>query len=1161
MKHVYSCLLILLVILKTSAQEKIDFKDSVVKIDSFVNNEEYEKARKEIYSLQSLLKNTSIGKDRLTQLYFISKLTFISHRSGNCDSLYAQGVRELALRKEIDGVAHSQTLMAKHNLGVYLLSCGLLEEAKQELLETLDIHQQYFDRVDRTLFVTLDDLAFTCGQLNQLDSAVHFYNRLLKLFDKYGQFNNFYYHVLDNYSALMFNNGSFGKAANLFEKLAAKKKQEDDYHQFLNDYYQACLHIPDYVKAIRVITELQKVCATSPDKCSGLNYDQYESTLERARLSVMLSRYDEAINYYQQLVSEEVPVEKLGILVEAAEISARAGYIHRAIAQLSHSKQLHDVNDLTDSATYTKTIFALARLYTEAGRFNEADHILNDYISSPDSKGNNNPLLKARAYLALGNQKYLTQNYKDADMNYSYAMQLLDANDLNATREYASLLNSMGALSEALASYKTAKKRYIQAFNVIQRNEIANAELEVALASNLANILLKEQPDNDSITSLLNLSIAKQQMLTGSNHPIYANLLAKKASYHQKVYQYDSAKAGYLKAAAIYDYTVGKNNHEYIAQISNLGLLYEQMDQYDTALLYNIKAKKLYEEYFTADNPGYLLLLNNLSNLYTKLNRYKEAENLYLSLAKKQVEQIKKSFTYLSENEKQNFVAERRKFLENFKRYTIARSNHGKDSVSSDLLVAWYDLELTTKGILLSSTKKVREALFQGNDKDLQNMFSQWMLLRKQIADMNSLTASAISEKANALDSLTSQIEIVEKELSRRSSGFSQSYAQSSITFDTIKNSLNADEAAIEIIKTDLETGPVYSALFVSPDMATPKLIYLGDENTLGKDGYRYYKNSMQFKVENSVPFNTFFKRVYNQLAARGIHKIYYAPDGIYHKINLGTLYNASTKKYLLEEFEIVQLTSTKEILKKNHASLKIDWDPKKASYLLVGRPDYAIGTQQIAVASSRSFSFGTINDLPGTEEEIETITEILRKDDISSIQLMHTNATENNVKNYLDNEVIHIATHGFFIDENSDSQLSFDPMLNSGLLLSGVGDARLKEETGEDGILTAYEIMNLGISKNKMVILSACETGLGEISSGEGIFGLQRAFFVAGTENIIMSLWKVDDNATRDLMVHFYKNLIKTGNKREAFFAAQKKIKKQYKDPHYWGAFIMLGI
>ena len=101
---------------------------------------------------------------------------------------------------------------------------------------------------------------------------------------------------------------------------------------------------------------------------------------------------------------------------------------------------------------------------------------------------------------------------------------------------------------------------------------------------------------------------------------------------------------------------------------------------------------------------------------------------------------------------------------------------------------------------------------------------------------------------------------------------------------------------------------------------------------------------------------------------------------------------------------------------------------------------------------------------------------------------------------------------------------------------------------------------MNLSLSNLNLVVLSACETGLGEITSGEGIYGLQRAFFVGGAETLVMSLWKVDDAATKDLMIEFYKEYLKSGNRKASFTLAQRKIKKKYKDPIYWGAFVMVG-
>ena len=239
---------------------------------------------------------------------------------------------------------------------------------------------------------------------------------------------------------------------------------------------------------------------------------------------------------------------------------------------------------------------------------------------------------------------------------------------------------------------------------------------------------------------------------------------------------------------------------------------------------------------------------------------------------------------------------------------------------------------------------------------------------------------------------------------------------------------------------------------------------------------------------------------------------------------------------------------------------------------VLIGRPSYKLETQQLATIAKpltrsyvRGFREENIQDLPGTEVEVVSIKKELEQYKINTNLFLKEKATEDELYKLHSPSILHIATHGYWspAGENAtEGYRVFNAMANSGLLLSGVVnyyDSKTFPET-YDGVLTAYEAQNLDLKNTSLVILSACETSLGHMDAGEGVYGLQRAFRAAGAGSIMTSLWKVDDNATKDFMIAFYQEYLKTKNKSAAFITAQKAIKEKYIHPYFWGAFVMMG-
>ncbi len=291
------------------------------------------------------------------------------------------------------------------------------------------------------------------------------------------------------------------------------------------------------------------------------------------------------------------------------------------------------------------------------------------------------------------------------------------------------------------------------------------------------------------------------------------------------------------------------------------------------------------------------------------------------------------------------------------------------------------------------------------------------------------------------------------------------------------------------------------------------------------------------------------------------------SPDGALSFVPFYALVDESNRE-LVETMSITYMMTGRDLLR-----LKTDPNTPRQEALIVANPDFGktVETEmaQVAMADTRAVDLSRVffSQLQGTEEEGQRVQKTMGK----SLLLAGSNATEEAIKAVHGPRVLHIATHGFFLPDIENAAASADgkrpridpwnanPLLRAGLALHGANRRRSETER-EDGVLTALEVSNLDLQGTKLVVLSACETGVGQALSGEGVYGLQRAMMIAGAETQVTSLWQVDDEATKNLMVRFYEELAKGAGRSEAMRTAQLSVRQTKTHPFYWASFIVTG-
>lgn len=557
----------------------------------------------------------------------------------------------------------------------------------------------------------------------------------------------------------------------------------------------------------------------------------------------------------------------------------------------------------------------------------------------------------------------------------------------------------------------------------------------------------------------------------------------------------------------------------------------------------------------------------HLGKFYLATNQLALAESQFRQAMENRKAAILSKFYFLSDNEKAQFWKANRFFIDYFQSFATQRMK-SNPSILADL----YNLQLNTKGILLSTSNKIKKRILTSRDSSMITHYYQWLKQRDQLAQLYTLSKEELKTKKITLDSLEAAARASEKELNITAEDMEKDKGKE-VNWRDVQKMLSPNEAAVEIVRirhheSAATDSILYAALVLTTEMKTgPKAVIMSDGKLLEGRGLRFYKNAVLSQLEDTTSYSIYWKEINTLLSNKT--KVYLSLDGVYNSINLNTL-RTPAGNFLVDEKQITIVSNTKDILllkKKSGA-----FSHNTAS--LVGFPKYFLGKEKLKQKASKERDLDLsriseedqsgIAELPGTKTEIEKVDDILQQHHWSVTTYTNEEASEEAIKEIRQPGLLHIATHGFFVDEKNNSSWmnSSDPMLRAGLLFTGAANF-LQDKftiTEDNGILTAYEAANLNLDNTELVILSACETGKGEVQNGEGVYGLQRAFQTAGAKSILMSLWKVDDAATQELMTLFYQNWTTGKSKTTAFKQAQLSLKKKYPQPYYWGAFVMMG-
>ncbi len=881
------------------------------------------------------------------------------------------------------------------------------------------------------------------------------------------------------------------------------------------------LKIGDFDRAFSYLSDAQKTISSEVGVQTDQNVDAlisigqyYESTGNYLQAH---HEFDKALQISREIHHELSP-EFANVINHIGRIFIRNNELDLADKYLTQANSIY--KDLGDefAIEYVESLENLALLFEERGNFAQAEKLLLDIES---------------------------EKRQISDLPEELLLETL---------------NDLGILYLTLNNVVRSKK-YFEEVKTLSEKQLGVQHKYYATAINNLAAIAKREEDYIYAQSLLKDAILIYEKIYGKNHPQTSNALNNLASVERLLGNYLDSEVHYKEVLQIDKLIYGENHPVYATGISNLGILYSTMGRSAVAGQCYMMSKDIRESVLGINHPSYARSVENLGLHYYSLNKFEQAERYLKEAIDIQIGQISSIFPSFTEQERAIFYQTIREDIE---RYTFIAYQLLDER--PELIQVIMDHHIATKGILFSSAERIRNLILSSQNNSLIREYQDWSDATLRLAGFYQMGDERLGKLGIDIRKEEEKIEQMEKSLMLGSDIFSELFDSKVIGWEDIRNALETDQALVEVVRFREFSNQVdkpsqlfgftdkvhYMFIILKSDsFENPDYVILDNGAALETKGFSLYANSLKYESELRTSYLNYWEPIDEKLS--DIDNLILSPDGVYYKMNPNIL-KFSRSKYLIDKYNVTYITRSKDLLSQKTA---ITTNP---SAVLIGNPDF--GT--INVESRFS-----VPDLPGAQKEVEDISAMLSANGWEVKSLLQRKASEASVKAVFQPTILHMATHGFFSDSDpiiAKITPGNSPMFKSGLFLRGVLDAYQNYSNGiyqdpqDDGILSSFDAMSLNLLGTRLVVLSACETSLGDIEVGEGVYGLQRAMITAGAENLITSMTKVDDYATQLLMKYFYEQFLETDDVKKSFRDAQLKLREKYPDPKVWGAFLLTG-